>query len=165
MWLSPGAVEYHDIVVRPSTKLRLGCLLSRLKLNHHPYIACRYLNRFFLIILFVVLSVIFLIAPMKNQGLDVDLPETATTSTNLEDKPIVVTIDTSGKISLENTPVVRSVLRQQLSKYRDEEKKKPIFLEADKSVAYETVVAIMADIKAAGFDKLRMVTEPDDRLK
>jgi biopolymer transport protein TolR len=114
----------------------------------------------------LVLLIIFMItAPMMTQGLDVDLPETTTKSLRQKDNPIVVTIDKSGKILLEKTPVVRAVLRQQLAKYGDDEKKKPIYLKADKSVAYGTVVAVMADIKTAGFDKLGMITKPEDKLK
>ena len=33
---------------------------------------------------------------------------------------------------------------------------------ADKAVAYGVVVKIMADIKKAGFDKLGMITQPEE---
>ena len=42
----------------------------------------------------------------------------------------------------------------------DEEKKRPIYLKADKNVAYGKVVTIMADIKQSGFEKLGMITLP-----
>ncbi len=114
----------------------------------------------------LVLLIIFMVtAPMMTQGLDVDLPETTAKSLRQKEDPIIVTIDKTGKILLKNTPVVRAVLRQQLSKYGIEDRKKPIFLKADKNVAYGTVIAIMADIKQAGFDKLGMITQPDDKLK
>lgn len=114
----------------------------------------------------LVLLIIFMVtAPMMTQGLDVDLPETTAKSLRQKDNPIIVTVKKSGEILLEKTPVVRAVLRQQLSKYGTADKKKPIFLRADKNVAYGTVIAIMADIKSAGFDKLGMITQPDDKLK
>ncbi len=113
----------------------------------------------------LVLLIIFMVtAPMMTQGLDVDLPETTAKSLRQKDDPIIVSVDKTGKIFLGKTPVVRAVLRQQLSQYGAEEKKKPIFLQADKNVAYGVVVAIMADIKTAGFDKLGMITKPDDKL-
>ncbi len=114
----------------------------------------------------LVLLIIFMVtAPMMTQGLDIDLPETTAKSLRQKEDPIVVTVDKDGKILLKKIPVVRAVLRQQLSKYGLEEKKKPIYLRADKNVAYGTVVAIMADIKNAGFEKLGMITQPDDKLK
>jgi len=39
----------------------------------------------------------------------------------------------------------------------------PIFLRADKSVAYGVVVGVMTDIKAAGFDKIGMITKPTEK--
>ncbi len=114
----------------------------------------------------LVLLIIFMVtAPMMTQGLDINLPETTAKSLRQKEDPILITIDKSGKIHLEKTPVVRAVLRQQLSKYGIEEKKKPVFLKADKNVAYGVVVEVMADIKAAGFEKLGMVTQPNDKLK
>ena len=96
------------------------------------------------------------------QGLDVDLPETTTKSLRQDENPIVVTIDREGKISLDKLEVTRKVLYQELSQLDTEQKEKPIYLKADKAVAYGVVVAIMADIKKAGFDKLGMITQPEE---
>ena len=35
-----------------------------------------------------------------------------------------------------------------------------VYLKADKNIPYGTVVKVMADVKAAGVDKLGMVTDP-----
>ena len=51
---------------------------------------------------------------------------------------------------------------QELSQLDTEQKEKPIYLKADKAVTYGVVVAIMADIKKAGFDKLGMITQPEE---
>jgi biopolymer transport protein TolR len=112
----------------------------------------------------LVLLIIFMVtAPMMTQGLDVDLPETTTKSLRKEENPIVVTIDKDGKISLDKFSVSQKVLLQELGKYAKEVKEKPIYLKADKSVAYGIVVSVMADIKKAGFDKLGMITQPSDK--
>lgn len=112
----------------------------------------------------LVLLIIFMVtAPMMTQGLDVDLPQTTTKSLRQEENPIVVTIDKDGKISLDKFSVSQKVLLQELGKYGKEVKEKPIYLKADKSVAYGIVVSVMADIKKAGFDKLGMITQPADK--
>ena len=112
----------------------------------------------------LVLLIIFMVtAPMMTQGLDVDLPKTTSKSLRQEENPIVVTIDKEGEISLDNFSVSQKVLLQELSKYGTEVKEKPIYLKADKSVAYGIVVSVMADIKQAGFDKLGMITQPTDK--
>lgn len=111
----------------------------------------------------LVLLIIFMVtAPMMTQGLDVDLPETTTKSLRQEDDPIVVTIDKDGKISLDKHEVTRKILYQELSGLDQGIKEKPIYLKADKAVAYGVVVKIMADIKKAGFDKLGMITKPEE---
>ncbi len=112
----------------------------------------------------LVLLIIFMVtAPMMTQGLDVDLPETTTKSLRQEENPIVVTIDKDGKISLDKFSVTQKVLLQELGKYGNDVKEKPIYLKADKAVAYGIVVSVMADIKKAGFDKLGMITQPADK--
>jgi len=114
----------------------------------------------------LVLLIIFMVtAPMMTQGLDVDLPETTAKSLRQEDEPLVVTIDKEAKITLGKAEVNQAILFQQLSKMEDAKKKNPIYLKADKDVAYGIVVSIMADIKSAGFDKLGMITKPSDNVK
>ena len=111
----------------------------------------------------LVLLIIFMVtAPMMTQGLDVDLPETTTKSLRQEEDPIVVTIDRDGKISLDKHEVTRKILYQELSGLDQGRKDNPIYLKADKAVAYGVVVKIMADIKKAGFDKLGMITQPEE---
>ncbi len=111
----------------------------------------------------LVLLIIFMVtAPMMTQGLDVDLPETTTKSLRQEEDPIVITIDKEGKISLDRNQITRKILYQDLSSLDQSQKEKPIYLKADKAVAYGVVVAVMADIKKAGFDKLGMITQPEE---
>lgn len=114
----------------------------------------------------LVLLIIFMVtAPMMTQGLDVDLPETTTKSLRQEEDPVTITIDKDGKISLGQHEVTRKMLYQDLSSLGQDQKEKPIYLKADKTVAYGVVVAIMADIKKAGFDKLGMITRPEEEDK
>ncbi len=109
----------------------------------------------------LVLLIIFMItAPMMTQGLDVDLPETTTKSLRQKENPIVVTIDKDGKIMLDKIIVSRTLLKRQLEGATPEKKENPIYLKADKNVAYGLVVAVMADIKDSGFEKLGMITQP-----
>ena len=111
----------------------------------------------------LVLLIIFMVtAPMMTQGLDVELPETTAKSLRQDDEPLVVTVNKEGEISLGKVKVTNVQLREQLGKMGEEEKKKPIYLHADKNVPYGNVVTVMSDIKQAGFEKLGMVTQPAD---
>jgi len=109
----------------------------------------------------LVLLIIFMVtAPMMTQGLNVDLPETTSKSLRQEEKPLVVTIDKDGEISINNVPQVRALMVQELEKNYAANKDQPIFLRADKNVAYGVVVGVMTDIKTVGFDKIGMITKP-----
>ena len=109
----------------------------------------------------LVLLIIFMItAPMMSQGVDVDLPETTAKPLPHKEKPIMITINRKGEISIDRIKVSRRLLRQKLAKLSVKGQGRPVFLNADKNVAYGQVVKIMADIKDAGFDKLGMITKP-----
>lgn len=112
----------------------------------------------------LVLLIIFMVtAPMMTQGLDVDLPETTSKSLRQEEKPIVVTVDDKGTISIESIPYARELLLQELQKQFKANPKQPIFLRADKNVPYGHVVTVMSDIKSVGFDKIGMITKPPEK--
>ncbi|MHB1348645.1 MAG: protein TolR [Desulfobulbaceae bacterium] len=111
----------------------------------------------------LVLLIIFMVtAPMMTQGLEVELPETTAKAMRQEEEPLVVTLNKDGEIALGKIKVSNVQLREQLGTMTDEAKKAPIYLHADKNVPYGEVVKIMADIKQAGFEKLGMVTQPDE---
>jgi biopolymer transport protein TolR len=114
----------------------------------------------------LVLLIIFMVtAPMMTQGLDVNLPETTSKALRQDDEPLIVTVDKDAKITLGKMEVSQGILKDQLTKMDEEKKKEPIYLKADKDVAYGIVVAVMADIKAAGFDKLGMITKPSEKFE
>ena len=112
----------------------------------------------------LVLLIIFMVtAPMMTQGVNVDLPETTAKSLRQEEKPIVITVDKEGAISINNISVVRPLMIEELQKNYNSNKNQPIFLRADKNVPYGHVVTVMADIKAVGFDKIGMITKPPEK--
>lgn len=114
----------------------------------------------------LVLLIIFMVtAPMMTQGLDVDLPQTTSKALRQDEDIHVVTIDENGKIQLDGIEMTQAVVFQQLDGLSPEQKQQPIYLKADRKVPYGQVVTLMADIKAAGFDKLGMVTKPSEENK
>ncbi len=112
----------------------------------------------------LVLLIIFMVtAPMMTQGLEVNLPETTTKSLRQQEQPLMVSVNKEGDIYLGKVKVDLSLLSQQLGRLPDEKKKESIYLRADQEVPYGMVVKTMAAIKRAGFEKLGMVTRPDEK--
>jgi biopolymer transport protein TolR len=114
-------------------------------------------------VMLVILIIFMVTAPMMTQGVDVDLPETTARPLRQKEEPLLVTIRKDGQIYFNNIKLDQTMLKQQLSSLSQAEHEKSIYLKADKRVPYGLVVAVMADIKDSGFDKLGMITQPDDK--
>ena len=109
----------------------------------------------------LVLLVIFMItAPMMQQGMQVNLPKTEAKAMTVKDEPIIVTIDKSGRAFLDKGEVPQGQLKTKLAALFAAKSKKEVFLKADRDVPYGDVIRAMAEIKAAGVERLGMLTEP-----
>jgi len=111
----------------------------------------------------LVLLIIFMVtAPMMVQGVNVSLPETTAQPLPSETEHLIVTIDAKGQVHISNYPVAMESLRHKLSKILEWRSDREVYLRADKHISYGNVVKVMAEIKAAGVEKLGMVTVPID---
>lgn len=109
----------------------------------------------------LVLLVIFMVtAPMMQQGVQVNLPKAETKAMATQEEAVVVSVDRSGKVFINETEVAPGDLRAQLTTMVANRTKKEVFLKADRDVPYGEVVRTMAEIKGAGIERLGMVTEP-----
>jgi len=111
----------------------------------------------------LVLLIIFMVtAPMMEQGLEVDLPNTTTQNIRVKEPPLVITVKRDGKIHLaESQPFELGELEAKLDSILDGDASREVFLRADEKVPYGTVAKVMAKARAAGVEKLGMVTEPE----
>ena len=111
----------------------------------------------------LVLLIIFMVtAPMMVQGVDVALPEVSGTPMVTEKENLTVTIDREANIYINDFQVRMDFLKEKLEKILSGKTDREVFFRADKDVPYGVVVGVMAEIKAAGVDKLGMVTDPFD---
>ena len=111
----------------------------------------------------LVLLIIFMVtAPMMVQGVDVALPEVSAKPMETEKENLTVTIDRDSNIYINDFQVRMDFLKDKLEKILAGSKDREVFFRADKVVPYGVVVGVMAEIKAAGVEKLGMVTDPFD---
>jgi biopolymer transport protein TolR len=109
----------------------------------------------------LVLLIIFMVtAPMMMQGLDVALPEATAEPLESEKEHLIITIDKKNQVFINDFQVTVDFLGDKLKKILEGRSDREVFLKADKAISYGTVVQVMAEIKAAGVEKLGMVTEP-----
>ncbi|MFC1892256.1 protein TolR [Thermodesulfobacteriota bacterium] len=111
----------------------------------------------------LVLLIIFMVtAPMMMQGVEVDLPQTATKSIKSQEDPLILTVNKDRAVFLENSRIETKDLEVKLKKIFEYRRDKEVLLRADKDLPYGFVMEIVAGVKRAGIDKLGMVTEPLD---
>ena len=111
----------------------------------------------------LVLLVIFMVtAPLLQYGVDVDLPESSQVPIEIPKEQVVLSIQKDRTISIDRYKVSLSDLEKKLKGVYEGKKHKQIFLQADKSVPYGFVVQVMAKIKAAGIDRMGLITESPD---
>ena len=109
----------------------------------------------------LVLLIIFMVtAPMMQQGVDVDLPQTTSQPIEGQEQRMVVSINAKREVFVNQEKVDPALLRRHLERSTAARFNREVFLRADRSVPYGFVVRIMAEIKNAGIEKLGMVTEP-----
>ncbi len=108
----------------------------------------------------LVLLVIFMVtAPMLHRGLDINLPTSAANNIKAEER-LVVTIQKDHSLSLGNDPISLIDLRAKLQAAKTSNPLISVYLRADQSVPYGTVVQIMDEVKGAKIERLGMVTGP-----
>lgn len=111
----------------------------------------------------LVLLIIFMVAaPMLTVGVPIDLPETQAKSLNSEAKPVTVSIRDDGDIFLSETPIpieeLEAKLRAVATAGGSDAEGQQVYVRADRTADYGTVMNVTARISAAGFKKLGFVT-------
>ena len=110
----------------------------------------------------LVLLVIFMVtAPMMQQGVDVDLPETTTQPLRTKDDPLILSVKKDGTYYLGRSEVELGDLREKIEAIFEVRGSKDLYLRADKDASYGTVVKAMAAARAAGTQQLGVVTEAE----
>jgi len=114
-------------------------------------------------VVFVLLIIFMVTAPLMDRGIDLSLPKTKTNTIKPE-KRYVLTIGKGQIITLSQEKLLQEKLTmEELAKRLPLLKGESIYLRADQTVPYGFVVTVMDLIKQSGIDKLGIVTEPLSR--
>ncbi|HEY7318235.1 MAG TPA: protein TolR [Candidatus Binatia bacterium] len=114
----------------------------------------------------LVLLVIFMVtAPIIQQGVQVNLPQAKAGAIPGTEELLVVTINKSGKVYLNDNPLTLAELGDKLRAIRKLQADKQVYLRADQDVRYGLVMKAVAEIKQAGIERLGMVTRPSSDEK
>ncbi|HWB50385.1 MAG TPA: TonB system transport protein ExbD [Stellaceae bacterium] len=111
----------------------------------------------FIDVMLVLLIIFMVAAPLATVDVAVDLPASTAQAQPRPDKPIFLTIKADHSLALGDDPVNEGNLAVLLDHQSGGDKTQRIFLRADKSVDYDTLMAVMNELRAAGYLKIALV--------
>ena len=111
-------------------------------------------------VMLVLLIVFMVAAPLLSVGVPIDLPKTDAKALPSQQEPLTVTVDSEGRVFLQEEEVLIDDLIAKLVAVSDTGYDERIFLRGDENSDYGAVMKVMARINAAGFSNLNLVTDP-----
>ena len=115
----------------------------------------------FVDVMLVLLVIFIATAPLMQQGMNVNLPETNTQALRVSDAPLILSVDVEGRYFLGRKEIPPADLQKRLEAVFEARASKQIFLRADKEAPYGVVVKAMAAARRAGSTQLGIVTEAE----
>jgi biopolymer transport protein TolR len=116
-------------------------------------------------VMLVLLIVFMVTAPLLTVGVPVDLPQTQAAPINEPKEPLVISINSEGKVYLQETAVEVDQLIPRLQAITNNNPTASIYVRGDRAVNYGRVLEVMGLVNSAGFSKVALVSEqaPDQK--
>ncbi len=111
----------------------------------------------FIDVMLVLLIIFMVAAPLATVDVHVDLPASTAEQQPRPDKPIFLTVKADHTLALGDDPVEESALGPAIDRLTHADKEQRIFLRADKTVDYDTLMKAMNALRAAGYLKVALV--------
>jgi biopolymer transport protein TolR len=109
----------------------------------------------------LVLLIMFMVtAPLLQQGLEVEVPQTRGGGVDFQDEPLRIVVRQNKQITIAKNSIRIEDLEDKLKFVLKEKRNKQVFIEADHQVDYGFVARIMAEVKLSGATSLGLITQP-----
>ncbi|QIR35502.1 biopolymer transporter ExbD [Tolypothrix sp. PCC 7910] len=110
----------------------------------------------FAILTFFIMSTLFL---TRSEGLPVNLPKAGSAQQQKSSEPINVTVDATGKISVNRKQIDLNVLSAQVRTLMGDKQEALVVINADERVSHGQVVAVMDNLRQVQGAKLAIATQ------
>ncbi len=113
----------------------------------------------------LVLLIIFMVtAPLLTVGVPIDLPQTKAEQLEGDKEPLTISVTKTGKFFLQETEIPLDEIVPKLVAITKSGYNERIFVRGDRAIDYGTVMKVMGTIAAAGFKRIALITELEERL-
>src|SRR5674476_1220973 len=111
----------------------------------------------FIDVILVLLIIFMIAAPLATVDISVDLPTSNAEQRQRPDKPLILTLKSDMSLILDNNRVSRPALGGALTQAPGGAKQQRVSPRADKTVPYAALMALMNELRTAGYLHLALV--------
>jgi biopolymer transport protein TolR len=112
-------------------------------------------------VMFVLLIVFMVAAPLMTTGLHIDLPEVQAANTPVKDSKLIVSITKDERILFGEDDVTKNIENTLLDNPRVQ-REHELYIRADKEARYGVVARAVAAARSAGVTSLNLLVDPED---
>lgn len=110
-------------------------------------------------IMMTLLIIFIIVAPMIEQGIDVNLPSAEPKKIDVADV-LTVTVSANERVYLENQRVTLEELGERLANIHIANSEAAVLIKADADIEYGRVIEVLDAARSAGVSRLAMATKP-----
>jgi biopolymer transport protein TolR len=141
----------------------MGASLAKAGGRRRKYRAMAEINMTPLVDVMLVLLIVFMVAaPLLTVGVPVDLPKANAPALPGQDEPLVVSVDGTGQVFLNETKTDLDSLVPKLVAITQNNQEARIFVRGDRQLAYGRIMEVMGTVSSAGFKKVALIAELPD---
>lgn len=111
----------------------------------------------FIDVMLVLLIIFMVAAPLATVDVKVDLPVSNAVPAPKPEKPVFLSIQADGRMHLNETPVSNIDLGAMVQTATHGDREQRIFLRADKTITYDTIMSAMNALRSAGYLHVALV--------
>lgn len=117
----------------------------------------------FIDVMLVLLIIFMVAAPLMTVGVPLDLPQTKAAQLNVDAKPVTLSIKATGQVFLAENELTDEGIVGKIAEVAKQGFDERIFVRGDKKVDYGRVAQVMSIVTSAGYKRVALVTEPDQK--
>ncbi len=119
----------------------------------------------FIDVMLVLLIIFMIAAPLATVDIAVNLPAASAERSPRPDEPLFLTLKSDLGVTLGDQPVARDSLAAALDQATGGDKEQRVFLRADKSVPYGSLMDLMNALRGAGYLRVALVGLEADKVQ